>query len=74
MPSPEPMGMVLNSLYKIELGVCIKMIHRISPKMLYPVLKKNGFDFIEKKLGEEEFEIFVFSKKDKELKEILQND
>ena len=68
------MGVILDSLHKIELGTFIRMVHRMSPEMLFPVLKKNGFDFIRKEVGDEEIEIYIFLKKDKDLKEYLQND
>ena len=73
LPSPEPMETVVNALHQLSFGTCIKMIHRMSPRMLYPILKKNGYDFIEKKLGDEEFEIYIFLKNDQDLREFLKN-
>lgn len=72
LPSPEPMEMILNNLHQIEVGTYIKMEHRMSPRMLLPILANNGFDFLERELAEDDFVIFIFLKKDRDLKIYLE--
>lgn len=72
LPAPEPMEKIVNALGEVEIGTYIKMIHRQRPNMLFPILKQNGFDFLVKEDGEEIL-IFIFSKKDKDLKKELED-
>ncbi len=74
LPAPEPMGVILNNLHKIEEGIYIKMEHRFAPKMLLPILKKNGFDYLVNEKGDEDFEIFIFLKKERDLKEYFEKE
>jgi len=45
LEAPEPMTVVLNNLSKLDELTSIKMIHRIEPQMLFPILDKNNLHY-----------------------------
>ena len=45
LEAPEPMTVVLNSLYKLNENTSIKMIHRIEPLMLFGHLDKHNIKY-----------------------------
>ena len=63
LPSPEPLERVVNALAEVTTGNYIKMIHRMEPVMLFPILKNNGFDYFKKPDGES-IMIYIFLKED----------
>jgi len=42
---PEPIQLVMEKLPTLNSNNYIKMIHRMEPKMLYPYLIKNNFQY-----------------------------
>lgn len=72
LPSPEPMGKIMENLCEIQQGVYIKMEHRMSPKPLFPILKKNGYDFLESESEDGDVVIYIFLKEERDLKEYLE--
>ena len=63
LPSPEPLERVVNALAEVTTGNYIKMVHRMEPLMLFPILKNNGFEYVKKPIGEE-IEVYIFLKDD----------
>ena len=72
LPPPQPLEKIVDALGELDLGIYIKMLHRQRPNMLFPILKKNGFDFLIKEESDEVL-IYIFIKKDKELKKELED-
>jgi hypothetical protein len=68
LEAPEPMERVLNNLYKIDEQNYIKMIHRIEPMMLYPVLQNNGYSHHTVLKNET---VFIYIYKNPQIKEYL---
>jgi len=72
LPAPEPLEAVVNALGEVDTGVYIKMHHRQRPNMLFPILKKNGFDFCIKERDDEVY-IFIYLKSDRDLKKEIED-
>jgi len=70
LPSPEPMQRVIESLDKIDDETYIKMVHRMEPKMLFNILRKNGFDFKIVYKDESQVEVYIFG--NKEIREYIE--
>ena len=62
LPAPEPLEKILNTLPEIGEGSYMKVLHRMEPALLFPILKQNGFDFLLKKAGV--VEVYIFLKRD----------
>ncbi|MGB5866941.1 MAG: DUF2249 domain-containing protein [Arcobacteraceae bacterium] len=57
LEAPEPMGLVLKNLHKLDDTFYIKMVHRIEPLMLYVHLEANQLHY---KTIKEDEEIIIF--------------
>ncbi len=45
LPSPEPLERVLHALPKVTASSYLKMIHRMEPALLFPILHNNGYAY-----------------------------
>jgi len=61
LPSPEPMEKVIARLGEVNRQTYIKMVHRMEPMLLFPILDKNGFDYI-KRPSAEGVSVYIFLK------------
>lgn len=64
LPSPEPLERVLNTLSELKEGSYIKMIHRMEPALLFPILKNNGFDYLLRRGEGDEIRLYIFLRGD----------
>lgn len=69
LESPEPMQRVIDSLHKINDKTYLKMIHRMEPRMLFGILKKNGFEFIVDFKDSSLVGVYIFKEGDNKIKE-----
>ena len=71
LPTPEPLERVLGSLPQVAEGVFLKMVHRMEPALLFPILRQNGFEYRLKKGEAGEVLIYIFLKKDDAMREFI---
>lgn len=45
LEAPEPMELILKNLHRLDEHNYIKMLHRIEPMMLYPILEQNHYQY-----------------------------
>ena len=45
MEPPEPMFRVMGSLDRLEEGEGLQMLHHMKPRLLFPKLQEQGFEF-----------------------------
>lgn len=69
LESPEPMQRVIDSLGKINDKTYLKMIHRMEPRMLFGILKKNGFEFIVDFKDGSLVSVYIFKEGNNKIKE-----
>ena len=65
LPSPEPLEKVLAALPEIGEGRYVKMVHRMEPGLLFPILKRNDFDYRQRFGNDREVLIYIFLKNDR---------
>ena len=71
LPTPEPLEKVLNTLPRLGEGIYIKMVHRMEPALLFPILRQNGFDYRLQKGEEQDVLIYIFLASDSAMREYI---
>ena len=60
LPAPEPLEKVLAMAEQLQKGNYFILLHRMEPCLLFPILKKNGFQYQVKQKAPDLFEIIVW--------------
>ncbi len=60
LPAPEPMQKILEAVADLGEGKYVRMMHRMEPYPLYPVLEDMGFQHLLHLSGEAPYEIMIY--------------
>lgn len=70
LAAPEPFEKIFDAIFDLEEGEYLKVVHRMFPRMIMPILKERGFFhiLIEKEMG---IELYICLESDEPTKEQL---
>lgn len=71
LPAPEPMHQVMKAIDHLEIGMYVRMMHRMEPYPLYKVLEDMGFEHRLYLEGVAPYEVMIFRSGDYLAKERL---
>ncbi len=57
---PEPLERALEALTTLPRGALLRMVHRREPHLLYPVLRREGFDYSVTPTDDGDFNILIW--------------
>ena len=60
LEAPEPLERVLTALGEMGVGDFLRMLHRREPLLLYPELKRRGFDYLMCLEGPGRYEVLIW--------------
>ncbi|HIE54278.1 MAG TPA: DUF2249 domain-containing protein [Chromatiaceae bacterium] len=71
---PEPLLRVLEALEELPRGYCLRMIHRLKPRLLYEHLPRLGF-LADTREGEKgRCEVYLWRKGDKQAEDLVRRE
>lgn len=70
----EPLQRVLEALAQLSPGEYLRVLHRMEPYPLYPILNQQGYIWQTQPGQQTPLEIFIWPAHDKEIEEMIKND